>query len=62
MSLMSDSIQHRARNWLERELKRGETALRNAKERNAPSTDIENLTNKIEILEYLIDGAIKETR
>lgn len=59
---MSDSIQHRARSWLERELKRGKTALRNAKERNAPSTDIENLTNKIEILEYLIDGAIKETR
>lgn len=60
--LMSDSIQHRSLVWLCRELKRAKMALWNAKERNAPSTDIENLTNKIEILEYLIDGAIKETR
>lgn len=57
---MSESIQHRSLVWLCRELKRAKMALWNAVERNAPQQDIENLKNKVEVLDWLIGLAIKE--
>ena len=49
---MSESISHRALVWLAREKKRAQHALWHAVERNAPQEDIENLKNKLEVLEH----------
>ena len=57
---MTESINDRARVWLNREQKRVMNALLNAAERNAPPQDIDNLTNKLEVLDWLIGLAIKE--
>ena len=57
---MSDSIQHRALVWLCREQKRAKMALWNAIERKAPEQDIDNLKNKLEVLDHLIGLTIKE--
>ena len=57
---MSDSIQHRSLVWLCREQKRAKMALWKAIERKAPQVDIENLNNKLEVLDHLIGLAIKE--
>ena len=49
---MSESISHRALVWLGREKKRAQHALWHAVERNAPHEEIENLKNKLDVLEY----------
>lgn len=57
---MDKSINYRAIVYLNREQKRGKNALWNAIEKNAPSQDIDNLKNKLEVLDWLIGLAIKE--
>lgn len=57
---MDKSINYRALVWLNREQKRAKNALWNAAERNAPQVDIDNLKNKLEVLDWLIGLAIKE--
>lgn len=57
---MDKSINYRSIVWLNREQKRGKMALWNAIERKAPEKDIDNLKNKLEVLDWLIGLAIKE--
>ncbi len=57
---MDKSISYRSLVWLNKEQKRAKIALWNAAERNAPQQDIENLKNKLEVLDWLIGLAIKE--
>ena len=57
---MEKDINYRSLEWLGREQKRARNALWNAIERKAPQQDINNLTNKLEVLDYLIGLTIKE--
>lgn len=57
---MDKDINYRSLVWLNREQKRVKNSLWKAIERKAPQQDINNLTNKLEVLDYLIGIAIKE--
>ncbi len=57
---MDKSIGYRSLVYLNKEQKRTKNALWNAAERNAPQQDIENLKNKLEVLDHLIGLTIKE--
>ena len=57
---MSKSIKERTLVYLCTELRRKKHALRNAEERNATQVERENLTDKLEILDWLLGLTIKE--
>lgn len=54
------SIGYRSLVWLNKQQKSAKIALWNAIERKAPEQDIDNLKNKLEVLDWLIGLAIKE--
>ena len=58
--MMDQSVKHRSLVYLCKEQKHAKLALWRANERNAPSSDIESLTKKLEILDWLIGVVIKE--
>jgi hypothetical protein len=57
---MDKNINYRSLVYLNKEQKRVKNALWNAIERKAPEQDIENLKNKLEVLDHLIGLTIKE--
>lgn len=57
---MDKSIGYRSLVYLNKGQKRAKNALWNAIERKAPEQDIDNLKNKLEVLDWLIGLAIKE--
>lgn len=54
------SIGYRSLVYLNKEQKRAKNALWTAIERKAPEQDIDNLKNKLEVLDWLIGLAIKD--
>ena len=57
---MDKSIGYRSLVYLNKEQKRAKNALWTAIERKAPEQDIDNLKNKLEVLDWLIGLAIKD--
>lgn len=57
---MVKSIKERALVYLCKELRNKKLALYNAGERNATQVEVENLQNKLEVLDWLLGVAIKE--
>lgn len=57
---MDKSVNYRSLVYLNKEQKRTKNALWNAIERKAPEQNIENLKNKLEVLDWLIGLAIRE--
>ena len=60
MHAVDKSIGYRSLVYPNKEQKRAKNALWNAIERKAPEQDIDNLKNKLEVLDWLIGLAIKE--
>ena len=57
---MDQNIKFNSLVYLYKEQKHVKISLYRAVERKAPSIDIENLTKKLEVLDWLIGVAIKE--
>lgn len=57
---MDKSINYRSLVYLNKEQKNAKNSLWRAIEKNAPQVDIENLKNKLEVLDHLIGLTIKE--
>lgn len=57
---MDDTIQNRAMHYLYKEIKKARISICNAENKPNRAQEIANLQNKIEVLEWLADVALKE--